>query len=659
MSLEKYPGFLLNFSECEMTGELKHSYLFKSFRLNIAERQLLCNNSPISLTPKAFDVLALLVEQNGHLVEKEELLKQVWADSFVEEANIARIIHTLRKTLGEDENGKKFIETVATKGYRFVAKVTEEREPFEQRADKSEKRPIMDEEFPDTIDADESAATVSQTLPPEPLIEHKRTTRTVFFTIGFATAISLILLLSFNFWPGAGANPVKTKSIAVLPVKPLIAENREPIYEFGIADSLIYKISSAKNLTVRDLSATRKYSGIDQDALTAGREQQVDYVLASNYQLAGGKIRITAQLTNVATGQIEETYKSEKDVGDLFKMQDAIAAEIGNSLLARFGKTSTGPAVKRGTDNEEAYRLYLQGIFGRLEPREAIQRFEQAIQLDPNYAQAWSGLALMHRRIGNSKRDTNRTEQYQRSIEAINKALTIDPALADAHSTLCENKLFYEYDFDGAERECKLAIQLDPNSAYAHQTYQRYLSSRGRHDEAVVEGITAVDLDPASLWSQFSYSSALHFARRYAESVAQCRRMITMDEDFGLAYMTLVADLAHSGNEAEAFEWWKKLMVRWESDEQTVRDYTSAFQTEGWLGVTRVWEKNFEDANQVWFHGAAMNAQLGNKDKAFEYLERSFAEREIWIAFLRVDPRLDNIRNDPRYDDLVTRVGLK
>ena len=140
-----------------MTGDFAHSYLFKSFRLNIAERQLLCKNSPVYLTPKAFDVLALLVEQNGHLVEKDELLKQVWADSFVEEANIARIIHTLRKTLGEDGNGNKFIETVATKGYRFVAEVTEDRERPERHADKLEKPPVVEEDFPDSIEVNEPA----------------------------------------------------------------------------------------------------------------------------------------------------------------------------------------------------------------------------------------------------------------------------------------------------------------------------------------------------------------------------------------------------------------------------------------------------------------------------------------------------------------------
>ncbi len=156
--------------------------------------------------------------------------------------------------------------------------------------------------------------------------------------------------------------------------------NRDEIYEVGIADSLINQLSSMKGFIVRPLSATRQYADIAQDPIAAGREQQVDYVLASNYQLAGGKIKVTSQLFNVASGQIEETYKSEKDAGDVFAMQDAIAGEVGRFLLARFATTSTGPAAKRGTTNEEAYRLYLQGMYlydKRTQPdaRKAIRTF--------------------------------------------------------------------------------------------------------------------------------------------------------------------------------------------------------------------------------------------------------------------------------------------
>ena len=173
----------------------------------------------------------------------------------------------------------------------------------------------------------------------------------------------LALALPFYLHRNAAPSLPPEKSIAVLPAKAINSANRDEIYEIGIADSLILKLNSMKGFVVRPLSVMRKYADVGQEPLAAGREQKADYVLASNYQLEGGKIRITAQLLNVASGQIEETYKSEKDAADVFAMQDAIASEVGNVLSARFGTTPSGRTAKRGTTNEEAYRLYLQGMY--------------------------------------------------------------------------------------------------------------------------------------------------------------------------------------------------------------------------------------------------------------------------------------------------------
>jgi serine/threonine-protein kinase len=339
------------------------------------------------------------------------------------------------------------------------------------------------------------------------------------------------------------------KSIAVLPLKPINTANRDEIYEIGIADSLIHRLGSMKGFVVRPLSATRKYADINQDSLAAGREQQTDYVLASNYQLAGGKIRVTSQLFNIANGQIEETYKSEKDAADIFAMQDAIAGEVGNILSARFAVTSSSLTAKRGTTNEEAYRLYLQGtyLYDKRTPadaQKAVEIFEQAVRLDPNYAQAWAGKAYAHRSVANFTRSVDIHEEHRKSIEAINQALALDAGSADAYSALCENKMYYEWDFDGAERACKRAIELNSDSSQAHQSYSRYLMSRGRHDEAIAEVKTAIDLEPASLFNQRNYGDALHYARRYTEAVAQYERMIAMDENYATTYQWLSNTLA-------------------------------------------------------------------------------------------------------------------
>jgi serine/threonine protein kinase/TolB-like protein/Flp pilus assembly protein TadD len=487
------------------------------------------------------------------------------------------------------------------------------------------------------------------------------------------SALALALPLYRRWKPLPSVPPEKSvalippKSIAVLPAKAINSANRDEIYGIGIADSLILKLGLMKGIVVRPLGVMRKYADVEQEPLAAGREQKADYVLASNYQLEGGRIRITAQLLNVASGQIEETYKTEKDATDVFAMQDAIASEVGKVLSARFGATPSGRTAKRGTANEEAYRLYLQGMYlsGKRTPADAnkaVEVLEQSVRLDPKYAQAWAGLALAHRNV--LGRESHAKEEHQKSKEALNTALALDENLADAHCALCVQKVSYEYDFGGAERECKRAIELDPNSSPAHSAYSRYLICRGRFDEGIAEIKIAIDLEPASLVNQRDYGVSLYYARRYADAVTQLKRVIAMDEKFNTAYNWLVVALELQGKYEEAFEWWSKGRTRNfpQPDEQKITEAGKAvYQTSGWQGMLLFQVKGFEDKTDVrpQFQGAVLYAKVGNQDKAFECLEQSYREREAWMSLLKVEPGLDPVRDDPRFDELVKRVGLE
>ena len=253
-------------------------------------------------------------------------------------------------------------------------------------------------------------------------------------------------------------------------------------------------MESAKDLTVRPLSATRKYLELDQNPSDAGREQQVDFILSSNYQIAGGKIRVTSQLVNVQTGNVEEVFKSETDSADKFSMQDAIANDIGNKLLAQFGKTANSLTAKRGTSNEEAYRLYLKAVYifedwNEPEIGKAIEYLEQAVMLDPNYAPAQARLAYAYQSYQWSWRAdiTSENELYLKSKKTIEIALALDENSADAHAVSGFIKSGYERDFAGAEKEYKRAIELDPESGMAHGLYASYLMILGRFDEALAE----------------------------------------------------------------------------------------------------------------------------------------------------------------------------
>ena len=486
----------------------------------------------------------------------------------------------------------------------------------------------------------------------------------------FAALSLLVMLGAAALWLYLSAPRKNTsgekKSIAVLPLKPINQANRDDIYEIGIADSLIQRLGATKNFVVRPLSAVRRFAGIEQDPIVAGKEQQVEYVLASNYQLAGGRIRITSELLNVESGQIEETYKAEKDAGNIFAMQDAVAAELGNIVQSHFNFTQNSSAKKRGTDNEEAYRLYLQGLYfndRRVPPdgEKAVASFEQAVRLDPNYARAWAGVAFAHRSLVDIGAAMDVHEQNQISMEAVNKALALDPNLSEAYTALCLNKLNYEYDVSGAETACERAIELDPNSPLAHNTYARLLfsSQSRRFDEAIAEIKTAIDLDPSSSYHQIVYTVALTYARRYDEAILQLERLAERNPKRAVIYFWLVGGIAFQGKTAEDFERLTRFQKLAETDEATVKIFDTAYQTADWQGVLREQAKFEAEHDQVFYFTACLYAQIGDKDQALEYLEKTFQHREHWMAYIQVDPRFDSIRDDPRFVALVRKVEAK
>jgi DNA-binding winged helix-turn-helix (wHTH) protein/tetratricopeptide (TPR) repeat protein len=651
-----------------MSSNNQQSYKFNEFRLDVGERLLLRDDMSVPLTPKVFDVLAVLVERSGHLVEKDEVLRIVWEDSFVEESTVARAVHTLRKVLGEDSE-HKFIETVAKKGYRFVAEV----EKVCETARDLEK----DIQIQSTI-TENSAETDIQIPPPEiskiafPIASKpKHTTRTILIAVGFLSIISLISLLAFNRQSASPVNSTAPKSIAVLPIKPINVENRDLIYELGIAESLINKLGSVKGLTIRPLSATRKYSDIEQDAIAAGREQQVDYVLASNYQIADGKIRVTSQLINVQTGEAEEILRSDKDSADKLLMQDAIADDFGNILLKRLGKTENFQTAKRGTNNEEAYRLYLKAEyifveFNDAEIGNAIEYLEQAVKLDPNYAQAYVELAYayQHYQWIWSKNIPSEKEYYLKSKEAIEKALALDENSADAHAVSGLIKSGSEHDFAGAEKEYRRAIELNSDSRLAHGLYAYYLANVGRFDEALAERRKAIEIYPASVVDQITYGMILYGAHRFPEAYAHYKKMLEKNGNGYYPYFWLWVVSDAQGNEAEAYEWFIKYQTQMKTNPETIKLYQTAYQKSGVKGILREVIKQDEktiklDNNpDLLYEVACFYAKLGDKDKAFENLDRAYERRRSSLNFIKVDPSLDSLHGDPRFEQLVKRIGL-
>ncbi|MEO7539591.1 MAG: tetratricopeptide repeat protein, partial [Pyrinomonadaceae bacterium] len=313
---------------------------------------------------------------------------------------------------------------------------------------------------------------------------------------------------------------------------------------------------------------------------------------------------------------------------------------------------------KNGTTSEQAYRLNLHGMnllrkAGTENLARSIEALREAVRIDPNYAEAWAGLALAYF----ARSTTLRPEgtEYDSSMDAVNHALNIDPNSSAAYSALCANRYRFDYDSRGAGSACRRALELDPNASDAHHVYALLLGSLARHDEAIAEIKAAIDLEPASFFFHRSFANALYLGRRYDEAVERYKKNIELDPRHEPTYYWLTKALEAQGNETEAFEYFIRLLKIQNADETTTGRYQSIFRDAGYRGVLRERASNINETNT--FRVACWYARLDEKDAAFDYLERSFARKDWAITNLRVEPQLDPLLHDPRYTDLVRRLG--
>lgn len=654
-----------------MPNQDKEVYEFGQFRLDVTEHSLVrsSTNERVQIPEKAFETLCVLVRNAGHLVGKDELLRKVWSDSFVEENNLNKSIHAVRRALEEKNGEQQYIETIKKHGFRLVAEVR--RVGFEKTADASSQESGRHDAYGNDATLLPAAKHLESDEPEtdlQPIPTRSNSARQAKYRLPLVVGLTVLLIgvISFGYLYKAKKAPAGDKtSIAVLPIKPINNGNRDETYELGIADSLILKLIE-KGFVVRSLNAMGKYADIAQDPIAVGREQHVDYVLAGNYQLADGKIRLTAQLVNVASGQIEEVYKIESDARDVFAMQDAIAREFGNKLQGRFATVSSGPTASRGTNNEQAYGLFLQGrnLLTNRTPegtRKAVEKFEQAIQLDQNFARAYSGMAHALIASGNLGAGVPRVE-YEKAKDVALKALALDKNLAEGYAVLGELKFTSEWDFVGAEKDLLRALELDPLGDLAHERYAFYLAVRSRFDEAITEAKKSQELNPTSLQHQQVYAVILYLSRRYDEAIFQLKQVIEVDENHPTAYawLWLVYEMKH--DDRQAFEWFMKRQRRIKSEHAEL--FQKTYEAFGWRGVSQKFFelnklKEEQKLSTNYYGKARQCALLGNEEGAFSYLDKALEKHQGQMIMLNVEPAFDVLRADSRLYELVRRVGLQ
>jgi TolB-like protein/Tfp pilus assembly protein PilF len=455
------------------------------------------------------------------------------------------------------------------------------------------------------------------------------------------------------------------KRIAVLPFKPLLPENRDQVLELGMADTLIAKLSNSREIIVSSLNSVRKYSGLDQDALTAGRELQVGSVLEGNVQKLGDRIRVTARLISVADGGSRWAATFEEKFTDVFAVQDAISQKVADALALRLSGEEKKRLTRRYTENVDAYQLYLTGRYhhARLIPpevRTAMGFYQQAIDLDSNYALAYFGLAEANRSLAITS-DIPSKECLPQATAAAKKALQIDDSLAEGHASLSFSLIWYDWDWVNGEREGKRAVALNPNSPYSHFALAHVLSDLGRHDEALVEARRAVELDPVFFLFSALEGMFLHHARRDDEALAQLQKTLQLDPTFWVTHLTLGKVYIQQRKYPEAIEAFTKArdLSRGNSEAIASIGYVAALSGDKAKAQAVLDELKASGHYVPPVNVALVYNGLGDQDEALSWLEKGCEERDVRLTLLKVDPRWDTCRSNPRFAAILKRIGLQ
>ncbi len=649
-----------------MSKQVKNIYEFGPFCLNPSEHTLLREGRPIPIRPKMFDILLVLIENHGHLVDKEQLMTSVWTEQFVEEGNLNKNISMLRRVLGEGNNGQKFIETVPKRGFRFVADV----------------RQLNDFGEPDlvsggrastpVVSGEDEASGFQEAHDPESTLPAAHV-RTLHFSkkwlgivvIGLLFVAVLVYVTSLRE-SRTSVTPAIT-SIVVLPLQNLSGDPAQEYFVDGMTDALIGDLAQIGALRVISRTSAMHYKGTNKSLPEIARELNVDAVVEGTVQRAGDRVHVRAQLIHAATDSHLWAADYDRDLRDVLDLQAEVAGAIASEVRIKITPAERSLLVPKRVISRDAIDNYLQGRYfwnRRTEHdlRQAVVYFENAIKADPNYAQAYAGLADSYNQLGTAMIGGLPSSEARQTAEiAARKALEIDNEVAEAHVALGYVD-FFNWNWAIAEAEFKRALELNPNYAFAHSQYALYLVARGRIDEALAEINRAQELDPLSLTMSMTRGYILQNARRYEESIDQLRRVIALDPNhYGAHWFLGMAYVAnHQFEEAVA------------ASEKAVALSGRAPAALGVLGLAYGLAGRKRDANRVLSELLQLQKQryvtlmalcyvnigLGNKDQAFAWLEKAYQERSNHLAFFKVSPTVDSLRSDPRFADLLRRIGL-
>lgn len=455
-------------------------------------------------------------------------------------------------------------------------------------------------------------------------------------------------------------------SLAILPLANACSDPGMEYLSDGITESIINTLSQLPKLRVVPRNTVFRYKGQEVDPQQAGRELNVRAVLTGRVLQLGDSLVVKTELVDVAQQAQLWGEQYRRHLTDIFALQEEIAEEISQKLRLRLTGEEKQKLVKRYTDNTAAYHLYLKGRYyvnKRTSEwiRKGMEHFQQAIDLDPNYALAYAGLADAYAFLASATGGQRPHDTYPRAKAAAQKALELDDTLGEAHCSLGFFRLLYDWDFAEAEREYKRAIELSPNYANAHDGYGFFLKATGQYDAAIRECQRAQELDPLSLFIMLSLSWAYYFARRYDEALAQARKVLEMDPNFGFAYWHLGMVYLQKGMQEDSIAALRRAVNLTGGIPSFLSHLGHAYGKSGKQREARQMLAQLESLSRRQYVSsyfiAMIHLGLGDLDRTFEWLEKAYEERAGFLAFVRVEPMLDNLRMDGRMNSLIERMA--
>jgi TolB-like protein/TPR repeat protein len=562
---------------------------FDDFRLDAVERILRRGGAVVPLTPRVFDTLLYFVRHHGRVLEKDELMREIWPDAIVEENNLTQNVSTLRQALGQTGDARRYIVTIPGRGYRFAAHVRGSAEPA---------KPAV----------------------------------------------------------AAGA-----KAIAVLPFVNMSADPENEYFCDGLAEELITALSKIEDLKVAARTSAFTFKGKDAHIGEIAQVLGVNVILEGSVRRSGDRLRVTAQLIDAATGYHLWSERYDRQMQDVFDLQDDIALAVVEALKITLLGGQKAAVLKHHTGNTEAYDLYLTGryFWSRQAPqdfRKSRDYFQRAVEADPEYALGYCGLAFFYG-FGSSWGFIPPDAGWPQAEAAASKALALDATLGEAHLALAALKMVSERDWPASERELGRAIALNPKLAEVHSVRGLFQRARGRFDEAIAEGRRALHLDPLSVRFARNLGGTYYFARRYGEAI----RLYLDALEFDPNNVPLLQDLGdayeRNGVVDEAIAAWQKAYALTGGDAfasampgiHTAEGFGAVVRASGEFTLQRL-----ERRTQAGEHVPAIDyvrayVKSGNTERALTWLEKACEERNAFALFISTDPAFDTLREDSRF----------